>query len=224
MRLVAPSVLALSALSVGGCLVQPRGADCSGPAACDGCIDRSGCGWCVSDERCVEGTSLGPATGSCARPAWRFDSCNAPPGGGSGCGDNGYCSTCIGDGCRWCVGAETCVSEGASCGGGSVTEGGDCAAAGCAAHDDCGSCHAAGCTWCATADGACIDAVGGCASEDRYHSRDGCPPAGGCNATTCNDCASVAGCVWCFEGEYGCRPEDRNSGCDRWYSDPFGCS
>lgn len=115
------------------------------------------------------------------------------------------------------------MSSDSSCGGLSVTAGGSCEASDCAVHDDCGSCHAAECDWCASGIGACIDTLTDCASEDRYFYRDSCPPEGGCNAASCDECTRVSGCVWCFEGEYGCRPEDRNTGCDRWYTDPFGC-
>lgn len=212
--------------ALSGCLVQPTEPNCDGAEACSDCTGRSGCGWCASEEgkgSCLPGTSLGPDEADCEAHNWRFDGCEQPPGGGSGCSENGYCSTCTNDGCRWCVEEENCVPKDASCT--PAAENPDrCSVAACRIHDECGSCLEAECTWCASESGTCIDSTEEeCTSDlDRYHWTDSCPESA-CNGSTCDECTEDDGCVWCMEGDRGCRPADRTSGCDSWYDRPLVC-
>lgn len=145
----------LVAMLFAGCLVQPQSADCTGAADCTACASRSGCGWCVGTRQCVGGTSLGPASGTCA--AWRFTSCDS--GDPYDCHGNTYCGDCTSNAghCGWCAAETRCKPANADgtavdgCAGSFYTTQSTCEAAVCGATTTCGACiavHAASCYWC----------------------------------------------------------------------------
>jgi hypothetical protein len=106
-------VFELSALLLaGGCLIEPKDAECAEATNCGDCLDRSGCGWCAPRGRCVPGTSTGPSDDllDCESElefissGWRYSSCGS-------CAQNTNCVECQAESCTWCGdGAGYCVS------------------------------------------------------------------------------------------------------------------
>lgn len=64
---------------------------------CNTCATNAGCGWCVSESRCIDGTKIGPSYETCS--FYSYDICS-----GSGCSLHKDCTSCIDDAqCGWCA-------------------------------------------------------------------------------------------------------------------------
>ena len=167
--------LAAAPLTLAGCLLEPTDASCAGATTCDGCNDRSGCGWCQSSNTCLPGTSVAPRGAACAD--WRFAECAAPSATAMANDPNGcyqrlrYCDSCtdrLGN-CGWCTGDATCkpaTSNGTArdgCTGQFILDESVCRPTICRAQTSCASCIApprgvSSCYWCVSS-GRCLETL-----------------------------------------------------------------
>ncbi|MBI5512975.1 MAG: hypothetical protein HY909_04360 [Deltaproteobacteria bacterium] len=83
---------------------------CLSNSGCADCASRLGCGWCRGINRCVTGTTSGPARGECSGEAWNFftSSCPPPP---DPCAMLTACDRCAANSaCGWCRASNRCLA------------------------------------------------------------------------------------------------------------------
>lgn len=85
--------------------VQPllAGSICATATSCSRCTALTECGWCALEQKCVDGTKLGPKTQQCL--AYDFMTCT-----NIACEARNTCSDCLADhSCGWCAGKARCA-------------------------------------------------------------------------------------------------------------------
>mmetsp|Transcript_139254 Transcript_139254/g.242367 ORF Transcript_139254/g.242367 Transcript_139254/m.242367 type:complete len:472 (+) Transcript_139254:86-1501(+) len=76
---------------------------CAAQSTCSSCTALSECGWCALEQKCVDGTKLGPQNVQCM--VYDFSSCPNIP-----CDARSTCSDCLMDTrCGWCASSATCI-------------------------------------------------------------------------------------------------------------------
>ena len=202
--------------------VPPTG--CAVFSSCTHCTNNhlGDCGWC--NNRCLEGTSMGPSHGhTCGDSFWHWEYDTCP----STCGQFANCAACTGEtfNCGWCDGQclggnNTGPVNGGQCHGHTWHwTGGRCPLPppNCSGHQSCSACTSAPsgeCGWCGFETGECLQGnsssplSGACpnASQSWHWNGLNCPvppptPAPPSNCVqwpTCDSCTGLGDlCGWC---------------------------
>jgi len=213
MKQSALTTLFLTALlTLQGCLLQAETANCDWSLSCATCIQRPGCGWCVTpgtnQGQCVAGTSLGDTAGIC-RTGWRFSTCTAPPGDCSGYTTCDRCTDLSNPmRCEWCAASSTCLPRGAGpCATfARATDSTSCRNLPCLNLTTCSQCvgSSLSCYWC-TGNNRCTFDPLSCTPSGAFTSYS-CPAPPTCaQHSSCAACANTVGCGWCSDPVYlGC--------------------
>ena len=236
------------------CVLPPVPNSCAAYTKCGECTGapQGNCGWCTATRACHEGTSTGPAAGSCPTASWEWTSNQCPtetpmtPRPQLDCIAAYYtCEMCTQHpGCGWCDSDNVCYngdnagpsnnhqSPQSECAANWRHGRGSCASGrNCSSHTECGSCTStAGCGWC-DQNNVCLPGnehgphSGTCGGGSwRLHH------CGGVDCrqhSTCDQCAAAAGCGWCSTTSsctsgVNSGPTD-GSVCPDWEFEPMSC-
>lgn len=210
--------IAISLLLASGCIVQPNEPGCPIYTECAECLEHSGCGFCVSQNRhwgCAPGTSFGPDDDTvCPDSDWRFTSCDEPPPVLE-CAAISGCSECIATkGCGYCHPTYDCRSldHTLGCILDTYAESRTCREADCHAETSCADCtQREGCGYCLAERECQLMETSYCVlatdPDSFICAADECS-----NIESCEECASQDDCGWCSDaGE--CRHVEYSEEC-----------